>query len=93
MQSHASRKEWSRFLEFLGPRIFREIIICIVSLTNRQKEETHTPASDFENTGVFSATKYKSSFQTDLETRKFFIQSFELDQNVILNQNAELKEA
>ena len=42
-------------------------------------EETHQPASEFENTGVFSATKFKSSFQTDLEKRKFIIQSFELD--------------
>ena len=56
-------------------------------------KDTHPPASDFENTGVFSATKYKSSFQTDLEKRKFIIQSFKLDQNVILNQDAELKEA
>ena len=40
-----------------------------------------------------SATKYKSIFQTDLEKRKFIIQSLELDQNVILNKDAELKEA
>ena len=43
--------------------------------------------------GVFSATKYKSNFQTDLEKRNFIIQSFELDQNEILNKDAELKEA
>ena len=43
--------------------------------------------------GVFSATKYKSNFQTDLEKRKFIIQSFKLDHNVILNKDSELKEA
>ena len=57
----------------------------------------HQPASDFEfkdHMCVHSVTKYKSSFQTDLEEkRKFLIQSFELDQNEILKKDAELKEA
>ena len=57
-------------------------------------ETPHQPVSNFvDNSGVFSATKYKSTFQTDLEKRKFIIQSFELDQNVIQNNDAELKEA
>ena len=59
-------------------------------------ELPHLPASKVEvkdNMGVFSATKYKSNFQTDLEKRNFIIQSFELDQNEILNKDAELKEA
>ena len=59
-------------------------------------EIPHLSASNIEvkdNIGVFIATKDKSNFQTELEKRNFIIQSFELDQNEILNKDAELKEA
>ena len=44
------------------------------------------------NKGVLDVTKYKTQFQTEIEKRKFIIQSFKLDQNEILNKDAELKD-
>ena len=55
----------------------------------------HQSVSNFNNNrgGGCSATRYKSTFQTDLEKSKFIIHSFGFHQNPLLNNDAELKKA
>ena len=53
---------------------------CIQNIKNASvglgTETLRQPASNSnDHTGAFSATKYKSTFQTDLKKRKFIIQS------------------